>query len=347
MLSAQADAIAAALNAMIAKSETLAGNYSATSDGTDTVTLEAVSGGDFEGGAGYVAAATAEATGTFAVTTESDVGSTSYTAAFTTIDFATDYNTQEAVKALVGTGLTIDGVEVEFYNANDGVYTGDALGINISAAVEAADGANATALASALETQLSKIDGVSASAAGTSLTITATDAIGEAGNNIEIVDGGVQANFTSKLQVGSNEGQSMTIEIADMRASALKLTGSGDGFTSTATVTDGTSSVLKESALDVSSHESAAAALTTINNAIETVSAQRSDLGSFQNRLEHTISNLGTSAENLQAAEARIRDLDMAEEIMAFTKNNILQQAATAMLAQANMAPQSVLQLLG
>jgi flagellin-like hook-associated protein FlgL len=66
-----------------------------------------------------------------------------------------------------------------------------------------------------------------------------------------------------------------------------------------------------------------------------------------QNRLEHTIANLGTSAENLQAAESRIRDLDMAEEIMAFTKNNILQQAATAMLAQANMAPQSVLQLLG
>ena len=88
-------------------------------------------------------------------------------------------------------------------------------------------------------------------------------------------------------------------------------------------------------------------AITAINNAIETVSAERSKLGAYQNRLEHTIANLGTSAENLQAAESRIRDLDMAEEIMAFTKNNILQQAATAMLAQANMAPQSVLQLLG
>jgi flagellin len=89
------------------------------------------------------------------------------------------------------------------------------------------------------------------------------------------------------------------------------------------------------------------AAITNINHAIEQVSAERSKLGAIQNRLEHTIANLGTSAENLQAAEARIRDLDMAEEIMAFTKNNILQQAATAMLAQANMAPQSVLQLLG
>lgn len=89
------------------------------------------------------------------------------------------------------------------------------------------------------------------------------------------------------------------------------------------------------------------AAITNINDAIEQVSAERSKLGAVQNRLEHTIANLGTSAENLQAAESRIRDLDMAEEIMAFTKNNILQQAATAMLAQANMAPQSVLQLLG
>jgi flagellin-like hook-associated protein FlgL len=99
--------------------------------------------------------------------------------------------------------------------------------------------------------------------------------------------------------------------------------------------------------IDVSSYDAANKAITTINNAIEMVSAERSMLGATQNRLEHTIANLGTSAENLQAAEARIRDLDMAEEIMAFTKNNILQQAATAMLAQANMAPQSVLQLLG
>ncbi|MCK9221905.1 MAG: flagellin [Limnochordia bacterium] len=97
----------------------------------------------------------------------------------------------------------------------------------------------------------------------------------------------------------------------------------------------------------VLTQKGADAAITNINDAIELVSAERSKLGAIQNRLEHTIANLGTSAENLQAAESRIRDLDMAEEIMAFTKNNILQQAATAMLAQANMAPQSVLQLLG
>ena len=99
--------------------------------------------------------------------------------------------------------------------------------------------------------------------------------------------------------------------------------------------------------IDVEDQALADVAITVINDALELVSAERSKLGAMQNRLEHTIANLGTSAENLQAAESRIRDLDMAEEIMAFTKNNILQQAATAMLAQANMAPQSVLQLLG
>ncbi len=99
--------------------------------------------------------------------------------------------------------------------------------------------------------------------------------------------------------------------------------------------------------INVSSRAAANDAIKTIDDAIVTVSGERSKLGAMQNRLEHTIANLGTSAENLQAAESRIRDLDMADEIMAFTKNNILQQAATAMLAQANMAPQSVLQLLG
>jgi flagellin len=99
--------------------------------------------------------------------------------------------------------------------------------------------------------------------------------------------------------------------------------------------------------IDISTQAAADSAITTIQEAIETVSAERSKLGAYQNRLEHTINNLGTSAENLTAAESRIRDVDMAAEMMEFTKMNILQQAATAMLAQANMQPQMVLQLLG
>ena len=95
--------------------------------------------------------------------------------------------------------------------------------------------------------------------------------------------------------------------------------------------------------LDVSSHiENASAAITVINNAIEKVSAERSKLGAFQNRLDHTINNLGTSSENLTAAESRIRDVDMAKEMMNQTKESILAQASQAMFAQANQKPQSV-----
>src|SRR5699024_6741017 len=102
----------------------------------------------------------------------------------------------------------------------------------------------------------------------------------------------------------------------------------------------GTSSggILTQSAAD--------AAIKTFDDAINQVSAQRAKLGAIQNRLEHTINNLGASAENLTAAESRIRDTDMAKEMMDFTKNNILTQAAQAMLAQANQVPQGVLQLL-
>ncbi|BAM48020.1 flagellin N-terminal helical domain-containing protein [Amphibacillus xylanus] len=98
--------------------------------------------------------------------------------------------------------------------------------------------------------------------------------------------------------------------------------------------------------LSISSQEDADAAIKTIQDATNVVSTQRAKLGAIQNRLEHTINNLGASQENLTAAESRIRDVDMAKEMMEFTKNNILTQAAQSMLAQANQTPQGVLQLL-
>ncbi|AGC69530.1 flagellin [Thermoclostridium stercorarium subsp. stercorarium DSM 8532] len=98
--------------------------------------------------------------------------------------------------------------------------------------------------------------------------------------------------------------------------------------------------------IDISSQTAANDAITAINNAINKVSTERAKLGAYQNRLEHTINNLGASAENLTAAESRIRDVDMAKEMMEYTKNSILQQAAQAMLAHANQMPQGVLQLL-
>jgi len=112
------------------------------------------------------------------------------------------------------------------------------------------------------------------------------------------------------------------------------------------TTGDMTATGLGVNGIQVDPHTNAKAAITTIQGALDNVSTQRAALGAWQNRLEHTIKNLDTSAENLQASESRIRDVDMAKEMMEFTKNNILQQAAQSMLAQANQAPQGVLQLL-
>jgi len=167
------------------------------------------------------------------------------------------------------------------------------------------------------------------------------DAVKVYGNNVSAVVGDPETDRTAHVHFNFVE--------LENEANGVVITQTVEG--STAAVVDAQGNVVAEAkvmaGINVSTQRAADKAITVINKAIETVSGERSKLGAIQNRLEHTIANLGTSAENLQAAESRIRDLDMAEEIMAFTKNNILQQAATAMLAQANMAPQSVLQLLG
>ncbi|WP_339263887.1 flagellin [Geobacillus thermodenitrificans] len=162
-----------------------------------------------------------------------------------------------------------------------------------------------------------------------------------------------------KIQIGANEGQMLSVGIDDMRALALKLSGNSAGgtvsftnhlgetvtayYTNTAGVNnDG----VTEYALDVTTHEKATSAVKVYDYAISRVSEQRSSLGAVQNRLEHTINNLKTAEENLTSSESRIRDTDMAMEMAEFTKNNILTQAAQAMLAQSNQLPQGILQLL-
>lgn len=112
------------------------------------------------------------------------------------------------------------------------------------------------------------------------------------------------------------------------------------------TISASNATALGVNTLDVSNTANAAAAMETVQSAIETVSGTRAKLGATQNRLEHTINNLSTTSENLTASESRIRDVDMAKEMMEYTKLGILQQASQAMLAQANKAPEGVLQLL-
>lgn len=152
-----------------------------------------------------------------------------------------------------------------------------------------------------------------------------------------IVDIGF-GNGTHIVTDGEGTGASgLTLQIGDTYESHQKVTVSVDNLSS-----DG----LGIANLDVSTLEAAGAAIQKIKDAINKVSTNRANLGGLQNRLEHTINNLSVTEENMTAAESRIRDVDMAKEMMAFTKNNVLTQAAQAMLAQANTQPQSVLQLL-
>lgn len=133
-------------------------------------------------------------------------------------------------------------------------------------------------------------------------------------------------------------GSSLTLQVGDTSQSFNKVT---------VKVGDMSSESLGIKDIDISTQEGAANSIDKINNAINTVSSTRGDLGAVQNRLEHTINNLGVTEENMTSAESRIRDTDMAKTMMEYTKNNILVQASQAMLAQANQLPQGVLQLLG
>jgi len=183
---------------------------------------------------------------------------------------------------------------------------------------------------------------------GTTATFTVDDSASNQVGTITVTNnttgkadvGGLEFSFNSSLaagadadiriqdnslefQIGANQGQTVKLALKDMDTAGLNIAN-----------------------LDVSSKAGAQVAITNLDEAIQSVSSERSKLGANQNRLEHTINNLSTSAENLQAAESRIRDVDMAKEMMNFTKNNILNQAAQAMMAQSKSQPEAVLQLL-
>ncbi|WP_046174427.1 flagellin N-terminal helical domain-containing protein [Domibacillus indicus] len=139
-------------------------------------------------------------------------------------------------------------------------------------------------------------------------------------NTMKLLDG---SKTSFQIQIGANTGQTITIETSDMRAAALGITG-----------------------IDVTTQSGASSAIDLFDDAIETVSQQRSKFGAYSNRLEHTINNLENTAGNLTAAESRIRDADMAKEMMEQTKASILAQVAMAMMIQANQSQQNILQLL-
>ncbi|MDP1382062.1 flagellin Hag [Priestia megaterium] len=172
-------------------------------------------------------------------------------------------------------------------------------------------------------------------------------------NTKKLLTGAVDSSNTTNVtdadsmtfQIGANAGQSINLDIKAMDAVSLGVAGT-DTSNAVAAGTADTAKAVTNDGIDVSSKASASTAITAIESAIEKVSAERSNLGAHQNRLDHSINNLNTSSENLTAAESRVRDVDMAKEMMEQTKNSILAQASQAMLSQANQQPQQVLQLL-
>jgi flagellin len=169
-------------------------------------------------------------------------------------------------------------------------------------------------------------------------------------NTMNLLDG----NFTGKnLQVGALSGQSIELNISSMSASGLGLTASFDanGIANAdlpdATPAGASTEFNPDNHLKVSSFASAGSTMHIVQNALERVSTMRSKLGATQNRLEHTIANLDTTSENTSSAESRIRDTDMAKEMVTYSKNQILVQAGQSMLAQANQSTQGVLSILG
>ncbi|MCF6410152.1 flagellin [Pseudalkalibacillus salsuginis] len=221
-------------------------------------------------------------------------------------------------------------------------YSSDVAAAGSTAAKlqSALDGANINLTATGDATAVAGGTDVAATTAGLAddevkLTIGSEDVI--------VKDTATSATFTS----AANQGLTVNLDGA-VTGSAAATIDIGISSSSEATFAGGakTADANVAGGIDISSQSAADTAITAINTAIETVSTERSKLGAYQNRLEHTINNLNTSSENLTAAESRVRDVDMAKEMMEQTKNSILSQAAQAMLAQSNQLPNGVLQLL-
>lgn len=181
-------------------------------------------------------------------------------------------------------------------------------------AVQASNGTNATEDRTALDNEVQQLK-IEIERVGTTTQF----------NKMDILTGDFSSNAEKTLQVGANQDQVITIAISALTSTV--------GSALDATVKVDTASAAQSS-------------ITTIQNSITNLSALRSKLGALQNRLEHTVANLDNISENTQSAESRIRDTDMAEEMVQYSKNNILQQAGQSMLAQANQANQGVLSLL-
>ena len=304
------------LQEKIEASSELKDQYKVTVKG-EAVTIEAVKGGKYEGSQGKIEITAVDnikdSTGTNITPPLKAEGTTT---AATAANVKVTMPAGAAIKDLVGKGMTLGNTQIEFYDASKGQYTGDSIGVDISKSTTAAQ------LAQAIIDQAgSKIEGATITNDGDDIVIKSLNE--GANSNVNFEDGAKNEGFEATFQVGANSNQTISISIGDMRAEALGVKN-----------------------VDLTTAEGSQEATATIQAAIEKVSTERAGLGAVQNRLEYTISNLDNTTENLTSAESTLRDVDMAKEMMTFSKNNILNQAAQAMLAQANQQPQNVLSLL-
>ena len=266
------------------------------------------------------------------------------------LDGSLSTNTVTTLSGAANTADTKAGVDLTFDFANQ--FNGNNLGVDIKqgttdGAEIATDGSKITLTLDAKKSytadNIKKILSQATIAAGSKLTpeqkTELTNLVKNAnvsGSGITGVPGGTTFAVTTATGTKAN-GKALTLQIGDTSADFNQMSVSVRDMHTKALGIDG---------IDISTQEGAKAAVDKIKAAINSVSSTRGDLGAIQNRLEHTINNLSVTAENMTAAESRIRDVDMANEMMAYTKNNILVQSSQAMLAQANQIPQGVLQLL-
>ena len=277
-------------------------------------------------GAATAAAAPADLTGTLALNNADNANFT----------VAGPAGKSVTVNSVAGDG---NGASVAASFDADGNLVVDIKGDNGNQITQAAiDQAIADAITNAGANAPEGADQYSVTLDGGDITLTA-DTVATAGTAIQVPadadNNQATAGNAAVIQVGAEAGHTLNISIEAITTAGLGIP------------KEGANAVKINGATAAQARTNASAAITATRAAINQVSTQRAQLGAMQNRLEYKINNLDTTTENLQAAESRIRDTDMAKEMSEFTKNNILSQAATAMLAQANAAPQNVLQLLG
>ncbi|MFC4354686.1 flagellin [Chryseomicrobium palamuruense] len=211
-------------------------------------------------------------------------------------------------------------------------------------AVQASNDTNGDDERTAIESELNELNGEIKNIKDTTKFNGISLLGGQAGTASTGSGSGAVTTYALKIQNGADANQMMSLDLSTngINLTDIEFAASGSGSLKVTDSSTGSGS----GAVTTSASENATNLIATIDAKIKAVSIGRSTLGAYQNRLEHTTNNLGSAAENLTAAESRVRDVDMAKEMMEFTKNNILTQASQAMLAQANQQPQAVLQLL-